>query len=107
MAKVISQETTYLVVNIGYIHDELNIEMKVVCKNTTDDVNRHIIPGVAEMSVVVDCRAASVPFYVLDFKVSILKRSAPWRDRKTAYTPLNGYEFLLLSGEGVVQSQRW
>lgn len=52
---------TYLVIDIGDVHDKLHVELEVIPENSTQDIGTDIVPGVAQMRIVVDCRTASVP----------------------------------------------
>jgi len=51
----------YLVVNVGHVHDVLDFEVKIMHHDAPDDIAGHIVSRMAEMTLVVDCRAAGVP----------------------------------------------
>lgn len=51
----------YLVIDVGDVHDEIYIEVKVVHHDAPDDVRGDIVPCVAEMALVVDRRSAGIP----------------------------------------------
>lgn len=50
-----------LVVDIGGVHNELDIEVEIVPQNATNDVCGDIVSRMAQMGVVIDGRTASIP----------------------------------------------
>lgn len=52
---------TYLVINIGDVHDKLDVELEVIPEDSTQDIGADIVSGMTQMRIVVDCRTASVP----------------------------------------------
>ena len=52
---------TNLVVDIRYVHDILDVELEVVHQNAAYHVRSHIVARVAQVALVVNCRAADVP----------------------------------------------
>lgn len=61
IALTYTQGLLYLVVDVGNVHDEVHIQAKVVHHDAADDVGGHIVPGMAQVALVVYCRAASIP----------------------------------------------
>ena len=71
----------HLVVDIGDVHDKLDVIAEVINQNPPDNILGHVISGIlvsqpsagswmhsprmAKMSGVVDCRSAVVPFHSL------------------------------------------
>ncbi|KAI6751862.1 hypothetical protein HG531_006558 [Fusarium graminearum] len=52
---------SYLVVNIGNVHDKLDLEAKVVHQDTTDNVCRDIVASMTQVTLVVYGRTAGIP----------------------------------------------
>jgi len=50
-----------LIVDIGRIHNELDMEAEVVLHNAADNVGRDVTLGMAQMGIFVHCRATRVP----------------------------------------------
>jgi hypothetical protein len=54
-----------LVINVGDVHDESDMEVEIISQDTSDDVGGDIVASVAQMGIVVYCRTASIPVNVL------------------------------------------
>lgn len=52
---------SYLVVNVGNVHDKVDVEAKVVHQNTTNNVCRDIVASMTQVTLVIYSRTASVP----------------------------------------------
>ncbi|EZF10994.1 hypothetical protein H112_07896 [Trichophyton rubrum D6] len=50
-----------LIIHISYIHDKFDIELEVIPHNATEYISCNIIPGMAQMSIAIDRRPASIP----------------------------------------------
>jgi hypothetical protein len=57
-----------LVINVGDVHNESNLEVEIISQDTSDDIGRDIVASVAQMGIVVYCRAAGIPGNVLRLK---------------------------------------
>lgn len=50
-----------LVIDVGGVHNKLDIKVEIVSKNTTNDVCGDIVSGMTQVGVIIDSRTASVP----------------------------------------------
>ena len=50
-----------LVINIGYVHYILNFEFEVLFQNPPQNIERYIVPCVAHVGNIINCRPAYVP----------------------------------------------
>jgi hypothetical protein len=52
---------THLVVYIGDVHNKVDLVSKIILKNASNDICRHIVSSMSQMRVIVDSWSARIP----------------------------------------------
>ena len=86
MQRLATDLGSYLVVDVGNIHNELDVGTKIVHQDATNNVGRDIVARMPQMTLVVDSRTAGIPRHLSRLN----RHKGHWRARLQGVVDLQG-----------------